>query len=606
MSNRGNLLLPLLVVVTLLGGAWARDGVEVVARWKHLGNTITLYSNGKINDPSGDHKWSKTGNTLTLRWKDAKAPGGFWIDTCTISRDGQSFKGTNQLRRPITGTLVKVLPKAKAAEKPAVVVKPAAPKSGPDGAKPSGPALAASKELWKVLQLVSLEYELDYKKVPREHALLPYVPLLSSTTGRVREVAALSATWEIDVWDIHKAAKAREASVSKGLFGGIAVPRPPGAMPAPVQPETPASVKAALAKAKGDGLLLAYNTISKVKEVADESKDGPLGKMSQASAAFYRTQLVVALKQAVLWNKAESLAKSVANGDNTRGNDIEVRGVFEPGQTWGTVILRNKSATDLDDVTFTLSAPSKAMPPGSPALDFFLGAGVIGASKPKADIDDPDGLAAMLKAGFNLENAVANDRDYREMPVRVFVHVPKLAAGKECEVRLFRSSAEFVKTHSATYSVWAERIAIAGKPLPGYEEAKNNKTVPGGKIAANLKDPLPNGSVWRGTVKWTRAGIPDITRKTEITVTARNGENFKGTITYEGSRARSDIVGVVADGVIKFEFQTNKGKRGLLHTGTLKGTRAEFTYEEGGDEPRKSVTVLDLVTAGKSKQLPRR
>lgn len=600
MNNRGSRLLPLLVVLTLLGGAWAQDGVEVVARWKHLGKTITLYSNGKINNPSGHHTWSKAGNTLTLRWKDAKAPGGFWIDTCTISPNGQSYKGTNQLRRPITGTLVKAPPKAKAGEKPEVVVKPAAPNSGPDGAKPSGPALSASKELWKVLQLVSLEYELNYQKVPREHALLPYVPLMSSTTGRVREVAALSARWEITVWDVQKAAKEREASVSKGVFGGIPVPRPAGAMPAPVQPETPASVEAALAKAEGDGMLLAYKMIDRhVKEVADEKEDGDIGKMSQASAEFYRTQLVVALKQAVLWNKAESLARSVANGDNTRGNDIDVRGVFEPGKTWGTVILRNKSAADLDHVTFTLLAPTLAMPPGNPALDFFLGAGVVGAGKSNADVNDPDAIVASLKAGFNLKNAVANYRAYREMPVRVFVHVPKLAAGKECEVRLFRTSAEFAKTHSATYSVWAERVAIRGKPLPGYEEAKNNKAAPGANIAADPKNPFPKGSIWRGTVKWTQAGVPDITRKTQITVTARNGENFKGTIVYEGSRARSDIVGVVADGAIKFEFQTAKGKRGLLHTGTLKGTRLEFTYEEGGDKPRKSVTVLNRVPPGK-------
>ena len=333
-------------------------------------------------------------------------------------------------------------------------------------------------------------------------------------------------------------------------------------------------------------MLRAFNKIDfQVKQVAEER--GRIGAMSQASADYYRTQLVVALKQAILWNKAESLAKSTANADNSRGNDIEVKGVFERGKTWGTVILRNKSTTDLAHVTFTLLAPTKAMPPGNPALDFFLGAGVVGAGKP--DADDPEGIAEKLKAGFNLKDAVANDRAFREMPVRVFVHIPKLAAGKECEVRLFRFSAEFAKTFSATYSVWAEGVAIEGKPLPGYLAAKNNKTAPGsapgGKIAVDPKDPFPKGSVWRGTVKWTQAGARDITRKTEITVTARNGDNFKGTILYEGSRARSDIVGVVADGAIKFEFQSRGGKRGLLHAGTLKGNRMEVTYEEGGATP---------------------
>jgi hypothetical protein len=61
-------------------------------------------------------------------------------------------------------------------------------------------------------------------------------------------------------------------------------------------------------------------------------------------------------------------------------------------------------------------------------------------------------------------------------------------------------------------------------------------------------------------VKWTQTGAPNITRNTEIIVTARNGSNFKGTIMYSGSNARSDIVGVVADGAIKFEFESRNGK----------------------------------------------
>lgn len=573
MSNRG--IIPLLVMLSIVGEAPAQDGAEVVARWKHLGNTIALYSNGKINDPSGENTWSKAGTTLTFRWKDAKAPGGFWIDTCTIAPDGQSFKGTNQLKRPINGTLIKDAPAAKPAEKPEVVAERKVPAE----------AVAASNDVWKVLQLTSLEYELNFQKVPREHALPPFVPLLSSKTAPVREVAALSAQWEISVWDVQKAMKAREKSVTDGLFKGIPVPRPAGAAPPVAPPEVPASVEAALKKAKGDGLLTAFQLIDdRMEKVAGE--DGAVGKMSQASAEFYRTQLVVALKQAVLWNKAEQLAKSVANGDNGRGNDLEVRGVFEPGKTWGTVVLRNKSATDLDHVTFTLLAPSKAMPPGSPALDFVLGTRATGDTK----------------SGFNLQDAVVNDRDFNAMPVRTFVHIPRLAAGKECEVRLFRTSAEFGKTVAAMYSVWAERVAIEGKPLPGYQQAKSGKAAPGaGGKPADPKDPFQAGSVWRGTMKWTLPDSPDSTREAELAVTVRNGEDFKGTITqkFEGRKYPADIVGTVANGAIQFEHQTDMGKRGLLHTGTLKGTRVEFTYEEGGDKPKKSVTVLNLAPAGK-------
>jgi hypothetical protein len=458
-----------------------------------------------------------------------------------------------------------------------------------------------------VLQLISLEYELNYQKVPRDHSLTPYVPLMSSKTDRVREVAALSAKWEIDVWDVHKAFKNRVDKVEG--FLGVPTPRPANAKPDPVQPDIPAPVKAALAKAEVDGVLATYDKIdSHVKTVADESKGGNVGAMSQSSAEFYRIQLVVAMKQSVLWNKAESLAKSAANGANTRGDDVVVKGVFEPGKTWGTVILRNKSTTDLEHVTFTLTAPTKAMPPGSPALDFFLGAGVVGAGKPNADANDPEAIVEALKTGFTLKDAVANDRAFREMPARVFVHIPKLAAGKECEVRLFRSSAEFAKTSAATYSVWADGVAAEGKALPGYEEAKNNKTAPGtapgGNVAADPKDPFPKGSVWRGTVKWTEGDVlnPKATRTTEITVTARNGAMFKGQLKLFGNGANgaaSDIVGVVEDGAIKFEFVSSAGKKGLLHTGTIRGTHVEFTYEEGGDKPRKSVTVLELVPARK-------
>jgi len=115
MSNHGGLAVFVGLFVTL--GLPAQNSPEVVARWNHLGNPIALYSNGKINDTSSENTWSKSGNTLTLRWKDAKAPGGFWVDTCTISPDGRSFKGTNQLRRPISGTLISEVPAAKPASK---------------------------------------------------------------------------------------------------------------------------------------------------------------------------------------------------------------------------------------------------------------------------------------------------------------------------------------------------------------------------------------------------------------------------------------------------------------------------------------------------------
>src|SRR5205807_4448598 len=47
--------------------------------------------------------WTLTGNTLVLRWASPQAPGGFWIDTCTVSDDGQTYSGVNQRNLPIAG-----------------------------------------------------------------------------------------------------------------------------------------------------------------------------------------------------------------------------------------------------------------------------------------------------------------------------------------------------------------------------------------------------------------------------------------------------------------------------------------------------------------------
>jgi hypothetical protein len=170
MSKHGRLAL--LIGLFVCGIVPAQNGAEVVARWKHMGNPIALYSNGKINDPSGEHTWSKAGNTLTLRWKDAKAPGGFWIDTCTISPDGKSFKGTNQLRRPITGTLIEKAPAAKPAEKPAVVAKPDAEAKPAVVSKPvvSDPGRVMPSDYRELARAMSNDYGINGKRVAAETA----------------------------------------------------------------------------------------------------------------------------------------------------------------------------------------------------------------------------------------------------------------------------------------------------------------------------------------------------------------------------------------------------------------------------------------------------
>lgn len=83
------------------------DG-RVVARWVHQpgDGKIALYSSGKINTPDGENTWSFSGGRLTFRWKNDKAPGGFWVDTCVLAPDGQSYAGVNQIQTKVSGKLV--------------------------------------------------------------------------------------------------------------------------------------------------------------------------------------------------------------------------------------------------------------------------------------------------------------------------------------------------------------------------------------------------------------------------------------------------------------------------------------------------------------------
>jgi hypothetical protein len=74
------------------------------------GNTILraefkLYSNGRINDPESRNTWRQQGRILTMRWQNAEAPGGVWVDIVTLTADGRSFKGKNQVGTTITGFL---------------------------------------------------------------------------------------------------------------------------------------------------------------------------------------------------------------------------------------------------------------------------------------------------------------------------------------------------------------------------------------------------------------------------------------------------------------------------------------------------------------------
>jgi hypothetical protein len=86
-------------ILGVFGVALADDKPTVVAVWEHrvigrdaVPSKMTLYSNQKINDPDGKNVWSRSGKTLTLTWPNPSAPGGKWVDRCTVSADGKTKK----------------------------------------------------------------------------------------------------------------------------------------------------------------------------------------------------------------------------------------------------------------------------------------------------------------------------------------------------------------------------------------------------------------------------------------------------------------------------------------------------------------------------------
>ena len=109
--NPLTLIRAIVSLTVLLASPQARAGDEAPpggAVWRHRpGNSqpgeLRFYPNGKINNPAGRDTWTFTGRTLEMRWANPQAPGGFWIDTCTLADDAETYTGTNQQNMPIVG-----------------------------------------------------------------------------------------------------------------------------------------------------------------------------------------------------------------------------------------------------------------------------------------------------------------------------------------------------------------------------------------------------------------------------------------------------------------------------------------------------------------------
>lgn len=84
---------------------------QLIAVWKHFvagqpRGEVRLFSNGRINDPKSDNTWTRTGDEFVMHWPNQGAPGGAWVDRCTISPDEQRYSGRNQVNAKIEGQLV--------------------------------------------------------------------------------------------------------------------------------------------------------------------------------------------------------------------------------------------------------------------------------------------------------------------------------------------------------------------------------------------------------------------------------------------------------------------------------------------------------------------
>lgn len=97
----------------LLADLHAAAAPRVVAVWKQQhGNdpavTLTFYSNGKAGGADGERTWTlQRDGTLVVRRSDPKAPGGAWVSTSKLARDGSGYGGTNQQTKAmVTGRYV--------------------------------------------------------------------------------------------------------------------------------------------------------------------------------------------------------------------------------------------------------------------------------------------------------------------------------------------------------------------------------------------------------------------------------------------------------------------------------------------------------------------
>ena len=85
--------------------------LPLVGRWDHSVDDRDHYdiffeSTGEITGTKGEAKWELKRDELLMKWKDARAPDGFWVDKVKLAADGRSYSGVNQTGRKILGRRV--------------------------------------------------------------------------------------------------------------------------------------------------------------------------------------------------------------------------------------------------------------------------------------------------------------------------------------------------------------------------------------------------------------------------------------------------------------------------------------------------------------------
>jgi len=101
-ASRFKKIQPKGITVADIPGVWVlTPGDELASR------EITLLPNGRIDDPAGRNSWTLKGEILVLRWVDRRAPGGSWVDTCTLrwgpKGERLHYNGVNQRKVQIYG-----------------------------------------------------------------------------------------------------------------------------------------------------------------------------------------------------------------------------------------------------------------------------------------------------------------------------------------------------------------------------------------------------------------------------------------------------------------------------------------------------------------------